>query len=725
MKKILNICALVCLIFFIFIGYAYCNNTPTNSALSKPAENLSQPQKDDYKDNELLVKFKAGTSKDIIGEILKKYNLKIADYASQLDFYKLNIKEGTNPKELANKLKKNERCIEEAQPNFIYRPNISFWIARTKITSSATKTSRSNNITVAVIDTGINPYHPQLKGRLVKGWDAVDFDSDPSHRWYDSGHGSWVAGTINAVSSSGVKIMPIRAGSQYFYSWDIINSIIYAADHGAKVINMSLGGAGYSSFMQYAIDYAYNKGVVIVAAAGNSNTDTKFYPAAYNHVIGVGALGPDHTSKAYFSNYGSYIDVTAPGEDIVTTSATNNGYVRVSGTSFSSPFVAGFAASLMQNKNYTNRNIERLFTKEYTKVSLISEIYGYNNTVSIFTTQDIRLTDRDIYGNPTVPLNQNSYLNQFGTITYQNTKTTFNNIVFDNKGRLSSLDRSSQVNLLDKEGNAKAISIGPTRLTFDATLTDVEKIDNRVRGFTETTYIHQDGALAFTRSVSNITYSQGLIAGYEETTYDYISNPNYLKLAKTQDVLQNTITKKAYDFQYDENKNLKKFSELVKDSSNKDFYSILVYYQTDTCLSNGNTVILKTRLMYNNTNSLVDSSVKRITNYASLKDLSITYSQIQDINPKEAEKIELPRVNILNNVEFKNEHIKPIVVPNRNFTLSYNKTYNRQKEIQRRLQLASIYSEIGRKIRFEQNMYKLSRLDYELTLDDEFKFKDN
>jgi thermitase len=140
---------------------------------------------------------------------------------------------------------------------------------------------------------------------------------------------------------------------------NIASAVTYAADHGAKVINMSLAGPSYSATLQSAVTYAWNKGLVIVAAAGNANTNAPYYPAALTNVVAVSAT-EQYDQKASFSNYGSWIDVAAPGTYIYTTK-TGGSYGPWQGTSFSSPQVAALAAlAFSTNPALTNAQVVSL-----------------------------------------------------------------------------------------------------------------------------------------------------------------------------------------------------------------------------------------------------------------------------------------------------------------------------------------------------------------------------
>ncbi|RKP55620.1 peptidase S8 [Cohnella endophytica] len=228
----------------------------------------------------------------------------------------------------------------------------------------------SKDIIVAVVDTGVQADHPDLKGRLVGGTNIVDPSKPPDD---DVGHGTHVAGIIAAEvnNNEGVagmtwytKIMPVKvldstgAGSTY----SVAEGIIWATDHGAHVINMSLGNYAQADFLHDALKYAYDHGVILVAASGNDNTDRPGYPAAYPEVIAVSATDPDE-SRAEYSNFGDYIDVAAPGTSIPSTYPGSR-YASLSGTSMASPHVAALASLVRSaNPNLTNAEVMDLLNR--------------------------------------------------------------------------------------------------------------------------------------------------------------------------------------------------------------------------------------------------------------------------------------------------------------------------------------------------------------------------
>ena len=208
---------------------------------------------------------------------------------------------------------------------------------------------------VAVVDSGINTEHPEFAGRLVDGWDFVNADPTPDD---EHGHGTHVAGIvaagINGAGHAGVcptcMIMPVKVlnGSNQG-TWSVVaRGILFAKDHGAKVINLSLGAFSGSDVVRMAIEQAQAAGVIIVAAAGNSASSAPYFPAAYPGVIGVAAT--DNMDELWgLSNRGANIDLAAPGYRIYSTyhDLSTGGYAYMTGTSMAAPFVAGLAGLVL------------------------------------------------------------------------------------------------------------------------------------------------------------------------------------------------------------------------------------------------------------------------------------------------------------------------------------------------------------------------------------------
>lgn len=228
----------------------------------------------------------------------------------------------------------------------------------------------SEKVLIAVLDTGVQLDHPDLKGKIAKGTNLVDEASPPDD---DVGHGTHVSGIIAASVNNGEgvaglswynKVLPVKvldssgAGSTY----SVAEGIIWATDHGAKVINMSLGNYAQAQFLHDAVKYAYDRDVVLVAASGNDNTERPGYPAAYPEVLAVASTDADG-AKSSFSNFGDYIDVAAPGASIASTYPGSQ-YAALSGTSMSSPHVAALAGLIRSiNPDLTNVEVMDILRK--------------------------------------------------------------------------------------------------------------------------------------------------------------------------------------------------------------------------------------------------------------------------------------------------------------------------------------------------------------------------
>ncbi len=245
-------------------------------------------------------------------------------------------------------------------------------------------TTGTSDIVIAILDSGIRLNHQDLNDNL---WtnpgeipsNGIDDDdngkTDDFWGWHfyheciwegypvclpgennqvadDHGHGTHVAGIAGAETNNGVgiagiaggsRLMPVKVLDQYGDGWysDLVQGIVYAVDNGAQIISLSLGGTPSSQALQEAVNYAHDRGVLVMAATGNDG-GTVLYPAACEHVLGVAATD-QNDSRASFSNHGQQVDVAAPGKDIYSTWYTYN-YFTQSGTSMATPHTSGLAA---------------------------------------------------------------------------------------------------------------------------------------------------------------------------------------------------------------------------------------------------------------------------------------------------------------------------------------------------------------------------------------------
>ena len=276
---------------------------------------------------------------------------------------------------IANILK-HSGYVEFAEPDFAMKPSLqpndphfgNQWHHNNVNSQQAWNiTTGSNSVLVAVCDTGFDVNHPDLGPNLRT--DLAYNAQDGSTYIYDAnGHGTGTAGTLGALGNNGtgaagvnwnVDIIPVRIaisdGNSSAYISTMAKCIEYAADNGARVVNLSYGGIEYST-INSAAQYLRARNGLLFMSAGNGSSEFSSYPD-YTSFIGVGATDQSN-NKASFSNWGTYIDITAPGVSILTTYPSNR-YVYYSGTSFSSPLAAGIAALMVAaNPNITVNELE-------------------------------------------------------------------------------------------------------------------------------------------------------------------------------------------------------------------------------------------------------------------------------------------------------------------------------------------------------------------------------
>lgn len=312
-----------------------------------------------YYDHEAAVDFITEPSPDEIDEITRDINGWVIKHLNSVYIFRSTSMETPQMVEYFNQ----RQNVEYAEPNFILMqneangPNDLLYQENYQWNLPAIGTEQGWNITrgkeqieIAIIDTGVDLDHPELKNRIVSGYNVIDEKQEPDD---DNGHGTHVAGIIASETNNGEgvagmtwfsKIMPVKAmgAKGYGTTFDIAKGIIWAVDHGADVINMSLGNYQPSKVLEEAVRYAYDNNVVMVSAAGNDGSNQPTYPSAYPEVLSVAAVDYNG-NRANFSNYGDYIDIAAPGVNIPST-FFNAQYAALSGTSMAAPHVAGLAA---------------------------------------------------------------------------------------------------------------------------------------------------------------------------------------------------------------------------------------------------------------------------------------------------------------------------------------------------------------------------------------------
>ncbi|WP_349409916.1 S8 family peptidase [Pseudalkalibacillus sp. SCS-8] len=306
---------------------------------------------------ELIVHFNESVTSTYAKEIVSQFGGDIVETTEDFVVVKVNGQVSE-----AVKAFEGHSSVEFAEPNATfhasYTPNDPFYASeqyapqKVEADKAWDITQSASSVKIAVIDTGVDYNHPDLSGKVIKGYDYVQDDNDPMDEHY---HGTHVAGIAAANTDNGIgiagnapnaSILAIRVldegGSGTLD--DVAQGIRYAADQGAQVINLSLGGLLGTQTLKEAVDYAWNKGSVVVAAAGNESSTKPSYPAYYSNAIAVAATD-QNDNLAYFSNYGTWVDIAAPGVSIYST-MPGNAYDNLSGTSMAAPVVAGVAGLL-------------------------------------------------------------------------------------------------------------------------------------------------------------------------------------------------------------------------------------------------------------------------------------------------------------------------------------------------------------------------------------------
>ncbi len=248
----------------------------------------------------------------------------------------------------------------------------------------------SEDIVIAIIDSGIDTDHDEFTGRISElSYNSSTNKVGISEVEDDLGHGTNVAGIIAAERNNNLGIDGItdnvqlliikanNAGEETYANTNIVEGIYYAVDNGADIINLSLGSESNDLAISEAIDYAYENEVFVVAASGNDGTNVPIYPAALPNVISVGSISENLTISD-FSSFGESIDLVAPGELIYTTHL-DNGYAQVSGTSFAAPHIAAVLALLLSNGIYSFPEVYEIIYQSVIDLGTIGKdiYYGY------------------------------------------------------------------------------------------------------------------------------------------------------------------------------------------------------------------------------------------------------------------------------------------------------------------------------------------------------------
>lgn len=359
--------------------------------------NFSIPIGPSFASDRVIVKFKPNTGPISKTKLISSYGLKRKQLISELGLEILTITQEQNPYSLAQKISK-EPTVLYAQPDYTlttdqtaitpndpWYPTIYQWELRQINCQYAWAiTTGISAIVVGVIDTGIYTANPDLTNQVITGWNATDNSTNTSDT---NGHGTNVAGVIAAQSNNGIgvasvawncKLIPLKVdnSSGIIYESAVNSALTFAANHGIRIANMSLGGVVDSAFLD-AVSYYHSKGGVLVQGSGNTGSNTGL-PANPN-IIGVSATDSNNTITSY-SCYGNNIDICAPGDASTTWNTPSTWFAHASGTSIATPYISGVAALVLSvNPSLTADQITNILTSTATDLGTIGwdQYYGY------------------------------------------------------------------------------------------------------------------------------------------------------------------------------------------------------------------------------------------------------------------------------------------------------------------------------------------------------------
>ncbi|MGB9665039.1 MAG: S8 family peptidase, partial [Ignavibacteria bacterium] len=480
--------------------------------------------------------------------------------------YSIKFAGSIDPLILAKKLSYLDE-VEYAEPRYVYRveytPNdpslgSQFYLNQTKTLNAWDVSKGDSSVVIGIIDTGVYWTHPDLGPNIwinhdeipnngidddnngyvddIRGWDFGGLNGTPDNNPQEDNpyHGTHVAGIASASTDNGIgvagmgfkcKIMAVKTArddqkdpsSNSPYIWYGYEGIVYAADNGAQVINCSWGGGGFSQFAQDVINYATAKGSLVVAAAGNSNSSSDFFPASYKNVLSVAAVNSDDR-KASYSNYGYSVDVSAPGTSLYNTWASNT-YANLTGTSMASPLVAGIAG--LVKAKYPNFTPEQVGEKirvscddNYSVNTLYRYMLGKGRVNAWRALQDsintsVRMLSYQLSDNP--PLGNGNEILEANEqaevkISFKNILNSTSNLVIT----LTSL--TSGISVINGTFNAGSKSSGET-----------------FNNFTTPFRIQASNTIGYDLNVRLLlTFSDGIYSDWQ--IINFVANPSYVVL---------------------------------------------------------------------------------------------------------------------------------------------------------------------------------------------------
>lgn len=360
--------------------------------------------------SDLLVRFEPRLARTQINKALADRGLTPVEYDADLDLTRAQAKNGANLRTAMGLLRADPRVLD-VEPNYQVKAagvrlnrlpmllnlstlasndplfNLQWGLQRVK-GPLAWQFAKGNTVRISVIDSGIDLTHPDLRARIVKGFNFVNPGAPPRDDFWHGTHVSGIAAAVqgNHIGIAGtavnVNIMPLKILDENGEGTveDLAKAILYAARHGARVVNMSLGTLTENNrcpqILQDQVNNAHSQGVLLVAAAGNQGGTDPFFPAACSNVVAVTSSG-FQDSLSFFDNTGSWIDITAPGEDIIST-LPGGAYDFASGTSMATAFVAGASAMVWsRNPSLQPDDIERILERSADRFGWAGHINTY------------------------------------------------------------------------------------------------------------------------------------------------------------------------------------------------------------------------------------------------------------------------------------------------------------------------------------------------------------
>jgi subtilisin family serine protease len=330
----------------------------------------------------VLVKLKNQFNKSAADSLARKYGATLKRTLNRINVLALIVPAGQTPPQFIKTLKadpgvvfaeRDIRVLPDAEDEVTFDDPMlpqQYSLQKVEAAKGWFLNQGKDTVKIGIVDTGVDLEHPDLKDKLLEGYNALEPGKPPKD---DARHGTHVSGIASAIGNNGVgvaglapncKILPVKVLSANDGTIESISAgLIWAADNGADVVNMSLGTYTENQTLGEAVKYALDKNVVCIATMGNDNTEKKRYPAAYPGMIAVGSTD-ENDKKSSFSNFGPWMTVSAPGSNILSTLPTymsNGGYGKMSGTSMAAPLVTGLAALVRsQHQNMAPKDVAKI-----------------------------------------------------------------------------------------------------------------------------------------------------------------------------------------------------------------------------------------------------------------------------------------------------------------------------------------------------------------------------